>query len=329
MITHPFEGGGSRLRSLNRARIVALPALVVDEGIPGRTGYELLSASAINDHRSRLAANPTVPTGKVEQQLATLAGRRLGYLLTMLARGDAANRAARPIWGDDQWAFWRGVRRVGLGGGLVAALDADALVAGATAVLEAAGVDVAIEVAGEPERLPLLGLARAVSGARRVVVVLDCGHTSIKRAIARRARDGEVRLAPLPTIPSPCTQVSGPLATWSSMRRATEDTWQHLAPPERADAAVGLSIACHLQDGHPYPDDSDCYAALRELDPHLETFIATELAARLDPAPPLTLLPDGAAAAHGLETGEDAIAITLGTAVGWGWMPTANHGSNP
>lgn len=111
---NPFLGADSAVRSLNRARIVALPGVSVDEGILGQSGYALLAAETLQTEVAAAAsalglepdASDLLPqfyrlfeietVSPLAISLARRYGRRLGFLLLMLRRGGAANRAARP-----------------------------------------------------------------------------------------------------------------------------------------------------------------------------------------------------------------------------------------
>ena len=111
-------------------------------------------------------------------------------------------------------------------------------------------------------------------------------------------------------------------ARWERMAAAIAHTWAEVvAPGAGGRVAVGLCLASHLQDGHPVGQDRGCYTVLRELAPHLATFVRDDLAARLGPFRALALLHDGlaAAAAHAGEA--HTVVLTLGTAIGTGYGP--------
>ena len=135
---NPFAAADAPARSLNRARLVELPVVVGVEDLLGRSASELLSATAVTalvrTTADRLALDPNAPdllrafdasfddpkSSPAALAVAQEVGRRLGALLLMLWRGDTANRAARPEWGEAHWATWRAMRRVVIGGGQVA-----------------------------------------------------------------------------------------------------------------------------------------------------------------------------------------------------------------
>src|SRR5688572_30451850 len=150
---NPFLGGDSRIRSLNRARIVALPGVEVEAGIIGKTGWELVSAQALRQEVARWATalnlDETAPdllrqfegcfyqpgASLLAQQIAHAYGRKLGFLLLMLKRADPENRAARPEWGEAHWQFWRDITTIIVGGGMLAGRPGDEALPVAQAVL--------------------------------------------------------------------------------------------------------------------------------------------------------------------------------------------------
>ena len=110
--------------SLNRAMIVDLPGVALPEDVRGKRGVDLLAAKVlrrmIEPQTAVLHLSPDDPhlllhfaeligASSVAQEIADRYGRRLGYLLLMLKRGDDVNRAARPTWRDEHWAWWAGI----------------------------------------------------------------------------------------------------------------------------------------------------------------------------------------------------------------------------
>src|SRR5215210_6263355 len=97
--------------SLNRLRIVDLPGVAVDPDVRGKTGYDLLSASALADCVCRYAVALGLGSGgedvaavlqgfdrclasddpairSTAEGIAARFGRRLSYLIQTLQRGD-------------------------------------------------------------------------------------------------------------------------------------------------------------------------------------------------------------------------------------------------
>lgn len=340
------------IRSLNRAHIMALPGIAVDDGVLGKRGYELLSAEALRRDIAalapRLGLDPAAPallhqfdasfenpeTRPYALQVARRYGRRLGYLLLMLRRGDAPNRAARPAWSDEHWSYWQTVNRIYVGGGLIAGNPGRHAIPAARHLLAECGVtDLALDLSPHAAHLPLVGLARAAPRGATAMLLLDFGQTSIKRGLATYEDHWLTRIELLPPAPSVCDGFFQPEPTpeeagnrWHRMLEVIEESWSHLPPSQRGRAALAVSLACYLPGGHPSPTEMGCYGSLQLLCNHLETFMRDKIAARLNVAPPFVLMHDGTAAATTYAGSGDAAVITLGTAIGVGFPPPeASH----
>jgi hypothetical protein len=351
---NPFLGGDAMVRSLNRARVTALPAeaSAADRELVGLTGYRLLGAAPFRDMVVRDAgAHREDPGGQdpltaLDEwfgdersrpravKLAEEYGRRLGTLLWSLHRGDPADRAARTEWSDRHWDFWQALPAVLIGGGLVAGRAGPVIVAAARGVLERAGADgLHVALADHPAHLPLVGLARALPADARTGAVLDFGHTSVKRGIVRLVDGQVVSLEVLEPAPTPCDvlidrdpQPAMILRRWDAMASAMERTWRALVPADRdggTQVVLGVSLGTYLDNGQPPADDPGCYGSLRLLSPNLAEFARADLARRLRRPVHMVMLGDGdAAAASQAGAGRMAV-LTLGTAIGLGFAPPA------
>ncbi|MBL8056131.1 MAG: hypothetical protein JNK29_05500, partial [Anaerolineales bacterium] len=265
--------------------------------------------------------------------VARVFGRRLAYLLLMLTHGGAPNRAARPEWSDAHWAFWAEVRRVVVGGGLLAGALGRAALPAARELLAEHGSALSLEHSPFGPHLALVGLARlaAPSGRR---LVFDFGQTAVKHGLARhtalRSPETGSALAELkvwPAAPTPCGDPEAPAADegtvrarWAAMSALISADWRQAGGPA---PALALSVACYLSGGHPSPAERGCYASLQSLGPNLAGFMRQALAEPLGQTPALALYHDGAAAALA-DTGPEparTVVITLGTALGSGFPP--------
>ena len=106
------------------------------------------------------------------------------------------------------------------------------------------------------------------------------------------------------------------------MRDLVAADWRSLVTTgERSRTAVGLSLATHLRDGHPFVTDHGPYSRLGLLAPHLATFLRDDLAAAVGRFHALALLHDGLAAACAHAGQPATVVLTLGTAIGAGYPP--------
>ncbi len=337
--------------SLNRVTIVALPESSLEPDVVGRTAFNLLSSQSIADEIRREAvalglpapgADPSRLLPAFDRRLASRApavraaaegiarriGRRLGYLLCTLKRGDAANRAAREDWDDSYWSHWASVRTIILGGGIVSGHLGPLLRRHAAAVLAETGTDLSVRLAIHPALLPLVGAARSVPGDAPAAVVLDLGQTAVKRAVAAFDPLALAELRLLPSIPSPRGAEDG--AIDDAVRLADEVTAVIAAALREGrglgdDAApvIMASIASYLRNGQPLPRPGTGYAALRTVSGNLGRWLAERVSDAVGQSLAIDLVHDGTAAARAFAGKEDAAVITLGTGLGLGFPPPA------
>jgi hypothetical protein len=346
-LANPFLHEDSQIRSLNRARVMALSGVPPQDDVLGKTGYDLLSAASLRAQiaaaADRLGLNPAAPdlirrfdasfddpaTSALAQAVARDYGRRLGCLLLMLKRGEPANRAARPEWSSVHWSFWQAVQHIYCGGGLLAGRLGGHAVAAAQALLVDAGLaDLALEHSRFGAHLPLVGLARSAPSDVTESLLFDFGQTAVKRGCAHY-RAGQLTTIDLwPNAPTVCDEIIAAHQSdqairqrWQAMATTIKASWASMPAAQRPNLAIGICMACYLFAGQPSPRDTGCYGALQRLSPHLASFIAGELAQRLGQPVPLTLMHDGAAAATTYAGHRRAVVITLGTAIGNGFPP--------
>ncbi len=132
--------------SLNRARVVDLPGIRMDQEVRGQRGFDLVSVPALarcarlhaaelalsealqGDNRAMRAELPhfiadsltsSMPQVRdAADQVVRRIGRNLGHLVLALHRGDEVNRQAREDWTAAEWERWAAVERIYLAGGL-------------------------------------------------------------------------------------------------------------------------------------------------------------------------------------------------------------------
>lgn len=344
MTNNPFLHAGSEIRSLNRVRLVTLPGVPVDEAALNKTAYEVLSAAALKRQLASLVEPvPLLPADIIRQaddhfdhpdraplltEAAATYGRRLGYLLLLLKRAGEANREARPEWQDAHWAVWQRLRQVYVGGGLVAGRFGRHAVQAARHFLQEHASGLALHHARHAAHLPLLGLARSAPAGATHMLLLDFGHTAVKRAFASYEAMALRRLEVLAPLPSPCGNLPPGSETveairqrWQAMLETILASWAECPAAREATTALGVSLACYLPGGQPTPSDRGCYGRLQTLGPHLTTFIRDEIGRCLRPSPVTVVMHDGSAAAAAYAGEAHTLVLTLGTAIGSGFPP--------
>lgn len=335
--------------SMNRVRIMDLPGVDVPDAVRGRTGFELLSATALtarvrektivlglpDDVADVLrafdgcftSASPTIRAAA--RAIGREYGRKLACLLLTLKRGDDVNRTARPDWDERHWQFWADIEQVIVGGGLVAGHLGNTAVSHAETILHTEGLSgFTLGLSPWGAALPLVGIARLAPRQARGMLLFDFGHTSVKRACAFYEEGVLTTLQQLSPVPSECDAEfpyrsrigERPLLDW--MLALMDETWKTTvnrgwSPVE----TMAVSVACYLQNGQP-TDDWGCYGCLGNLAPHLPTLMTAELRTRLNLPVHIHLVHDGTAAAMPYADQRKTAVLTLGTAIGIGFPPT-------
>jgi hypothetical protein len=287
--------------SLNRTLLAPLPRAV--PRWVGQKAFDLLSREAL------LRLVSAVGTARAAEE----SGRRLGHLIATLQSGAGAEMI-RSNWRLAYRVYWTSVEEVWLGGGLAAYLGSG-LLAGARAEAARLGASrPSIELAGWPAALPLIGAARSNSGTAPRAVVLDFGHTAVKRGLAtyRGRRLAGLQLLDSLDPPAPASLVDAFIeAVAATLRCVGADV----------DPTVVVSVASYVDpNSRIAPDGYSLYSPLGAVEPAaldraLRDCIGNHLLH-------LRLVHDGTAAASGVvPTVLPAAVITLGTALGVGFAP--------
>ena len=341
--------------SLNRVRIVDLPGVALEASVKGKTAYELLSAQALADylreHASALGLDADLSDAArlpiafdrcfeadnkhiraAAEEVAGHFGRRLGYLILTLKRGDAANRRAREEWDDSYWAYWASIQEIWLGGGLVSGYLGRRLRQYAqTALAEAGTIDCALHLSPYSSALPLVGAARCFPPESQAGLVFDFGHSYIKRACALYESGTLMVLRLLSPLAADWTEPAEDPADqsrrWAErMTDVMADTWQATCTSGLAPApAMVASIASYVIDGQPAAYDRGIYAQLRAISDNLGRWLSQHVGKRVERPVEIVLLHDGTAAARTYAGTAHAAVIMLGTALGVGFPPRTDE----
>jgi hypothetical protein len=248
-------------------------------------------------------------------------GRRLAHLIATLTlpRHAGDTGGTESAWRAAYLRHWAGVERVWLGGGLAAALGVPLLEAvHAEMVRLGSPGQLVVLLAPFADVLPLIGAAGSRSNAHSSTVVLDFGHTSIKRAVATIADYRLVRLDLLPSVV--VAQMSEHIMPF--MLDVVADTLntarQRFGP---TDDVVVVSIASYVIGSRPVAAGASRYLPLSETD---SAALDAELVRRTNQAVHISFVHDGTAAARGLiNPGGRAAVIMLGTTLGVGFAGPA------
>ncbi|HEY6745101.1 MAG TPA: ROK family protein [Mycobacteriales bacterium] len=281
----------------------------------GRAARDLLGAPGLTALAAEAGLHPDGPVRSyldrrldvgdpAAEQVAAEYGRRLGTLLAALRAGE---RAVRPEWEHPSWwARWAAATTVWLGGGLAGG-PFGALVAGRAGAEVGPGCRVV--VAPDPADLPLLGAAYTSRRPHGPALVLDFGHSWVKRAVAGWDGGTLTGLRRLASVPAPGQDADGPEVAADVARILTG------ARAEAGDPAgpVVAAMAAYVLDGQPVRTPLGTYARLADVSADVPGWLAARTGV------PVTLLHDGTAAAHALPPDPHAIVVLLGTSLGVGF----------
>lgn len=325
--------------SINRAIISDDSASDLPSYVRGRRAYDLVSTQALDHlldaHRDDLSLPPGSITHAHRQQfwerlqaqsepavqIAGRLGEHLGSLLLTLRRGDASSRVARPEWDDSYWAHWAQISHIILGGGLALPPLGPLMATAAMQLLQAQGYAFTIQTARQPLLLPLLGAARHTHAD---TCVFDFGGTQVKRALARYEAGQLVQLEDLGSLAHADALPQDPQqrvrALFEEMVTLITET---LAEHNTSGAAIPISIASYIDQGHPMHAIDSGYYVLHRLPAPLAVMLSERVGKRV------VLLHDGTAAAAAYAGLPHAAVIQIGTALGVGFPPPSAAGLAP
>jgi hypothetical protein len=349
--------------SVNRVRIAELPGLALDPEVRGQQAYHLLSVLAVIRYAREQAAALALPPAfmadspetrrelpcyvdaclasadpaqrEAAEAIARRLGRNLAFVLITLHRGDAVNQAARPDWTPADWVRWAEIERVWLAGGLMSGRLGELLCAAAQATLADYGYARRPAVALSPglRTTALLGAARYFKPGNYDAVVLDCGHTAVKRACVQIRGERISRVRQFAALPVAGNWHTAPEPDRARVRQMLlafigETVAQTRAEAEREGLAPGdqvmLAVAAYVDGGRLL--GNGLYATLNGASDDARPALAAAMAEQSGSAARVRLIHDGTAAAavHAGET--HAAVISIGTALGIGFPPASAVG---
>lgn len=330
--------------SLNRVRLADLSGLSLDPGILGQTAYQLVSSAALTDlirqHSADLGLNPTADDQTLRrtfeacfdsetlsiraaaEQVARQYGQRLGGVVLVLKRGEAANRAARPEWDDSYWTHWASIQQIWFGGGLANGRFGAAMLPYVAAVLLEGGVtDCAVQISPYAGVLPLVGAARCVPPDTDAALVCDFGGTRFKRAQAVY-QHGELTGLRHIKIEYPALTPYEDSASWAAQLLGHMVRFMLEGVQEIGSCSfIAASLAAYMQNGQPIPGQGGGYYALARLTDNVEAMLAELMSTKVGRPVSVIAPHDGTAAAAAYAGQPHTAVIMLGTALGVGFAP--------
>ncbi|MGI9146878.1 MAG: hypothetical protein ACR2IK_10065 [Chloroflexota bacterium] len=292
---HPLRLGSEA--SLNRTCIAHVPG--ADPNLVGRPAFDVLSLGALGQITSS------------SEEVATIYGTRVAHLIaTLLA--PAQRGSGTSAWRAAYLRHWMTVEQVWLGGGIVSRLG-PGLLRAVRAELGRLGVQAAsVDIAPHAQVLPLIGLARTRPAMDGRTVVIDFGHTAVKRGIASIDGGRLVQLDLLASIPAPNAEHA--LEFVLDCLAVTIRTAQSLHA--NVHERVRVSLATYVSRGRP-ADPRSMYAVLGSVS---RKGLQHDLQRRTRAPVRVNFVHDGTAAGRALTDHRRAGVIMLGTALGVGFV---------
>ena len=339
------------LASLNRRRFLIPQG--IDDGIAGKTAYEILSRDALSRLIGRHSHALGIEAGTdpahfprrlndclsaqdehiraVALSIAEQYGRRLGLLFASMNRSNTVSNEP-DSWEQAFLAHWEHrVRAIIIGGGLAQGTLGTVIARSAQRALsESVQGHLTVSAADYPALLPLIGAARsapaAVTGG---VVVADFGGTGAKSGFA--VFDEQSTLQALHV--RPAYDIAGiangtqTAAVGAAMQEVLTRAYRAASQNGAVNRHVVCSIAAYVDEqGQPVRLGWGTYTQLHTLaqTPHVSAWLARQLSDELGTPIDLTFIHDCEVAAvtyAGLEPPASTAVVMLGTAMGVGFVP--------
>lgn len=337
--------------SLNRAVLKKLPLYGVEDEIEGLTFKEIFSTPAIVEEIRRVSHRygvdlsdlpdyllPHELDGMLQSQNALHRqmaarvvkkfGSRLGLLLLTLKMGERENRLAREDWDDDCWDYWASLETVILTGGLASSMLGRRFKENIHTIFDTAGVKpYRIRLFDNGTYVGLMGLAQHLMADDEATLVLDMGHTGIKRAVMKRSGGEVTEFVAQDSLPS--LHMQSRFDSKDEKRREAIALHRYIVKTVAASYRVGLnmsplsdtiliSIANYTHNGV-LNSERGGYAKLCTIGADYARVLEDDLSGELHRDIKIRLVHDSTASALYFSDVPDSVCITLGTGFGVGF----------
>lgn len=337
--------------SLNKLKIMGIPGYTIDSEVIGKRGSELISNDLIVELIKKYAENLKINLSNREdfelpmlldislsskepkvqnaaKKITRRLGRNLGYILVTLKRGDLINKKVRPKWTEECWEYWHKVDKIILTGGLLNGNLGYELVVHAKEIFKETNTKpYNISIAKKPSLSSIQGVARLMRYPEQSTLLFDFGQTLIKRCVGEfkdsklegiytfESRDSKhVRLESANETINELRDETQKLKAY--MLKVFEETWQEaLIKGFELGSRIGVSIGNNIVEGKL---GGGGYEKLKRVTDDFQKDLSKMLSERIGYKVQLEFFNDGTAAAEAFSH-EDAVIITLGTAIGVGF----------
>lgn len=337
--------------SLNRAVLKKLPLYGIEDEIEGRNFKEIFSTPAIVAEIRRVSRRYGVDlseepdymlprlldralrsdTARYRQMAASVVkkfGNRLGLLLLTLKTGEKENRLARDDWDDACWEYWRSLKTIILTGGLASSMMGRRFKEDILTVFDTAGEKpYHIMLFDNGTYVGMMGLAQKLMRDDTTSLVLDLGHTSVKRAVIRKSGGEIAEFSAQESLPS--LHMKSRFDSESEKKREAIElhraivntiaaSYRAAPDPALLDDTVLISIANYTHNGILNAERGG-YAKLCVINPDYAAVLEEDLSGELHRDIKVRLVHDSTASALYFSDIDSSACITLGTGFGVGF----------
>ena len=237
-------------------------------------------------------------------------GVALAVLIATLKLAPTDAREARTDWDAAHWDKWCAVQKIVFSGGLFSGALGKHMYDSALEWLPKFGVEnLELILPDQPRLLMLRGAARAFESG--TVIVLDAGHTAIKRGIAKVQNSQVVELIPEPMLEIPF-EITNPTDLLKFLVNAMLEIVEK--PARVQQFSVSISVFLDAK-GNVLAGSSSFYSSLLEF--ALIQELESRLADHLEYLCVVKIMHEAKAAANSFDDADAA--ILLGTSVGGGF----------
>lgn len=337
--------------SLNRAVLKKLPLYGIEDGIEGMTFDQIFSTPVIVTEIRRVSRKYGIDLSKEpdyllpqlidralrsdhmrERQIAERVvkkfGNRLGLLLLTLKTGERENRLVRDDWDDACWEYWHNLDTVILTGGLASSMLGRRFKEYIHAVFDRAGVKpYHIMLFDNGSTVGMMGLAQRLMRDDTASLVLDFGHTGVKRAVIKKAGGEITDFIPQESLPS--LHMQSRFDSEEEKRAQAISLHRYICNTIASSYRIGLtaaslgdtvliSIANYTHNGL-LNSERGGYAKLCMIGKDYAKVLEDDLSGELHRAVKVRLMHDSTASALYFADIPRSVCITLGTGFGVGF----------
>ncbi len=275
-------------------------------------------------------ANPQ--TQDLAKSIIKKFGYRLGLIFLTLKLGEKENRVARTNWNSQMWEYWANVSNVILVGGLTSGIFGEYFYKYILEVFKIANVKPYNFILYEnSSTIGLMGCATKLDNHdNELSLVLDMGHTSIKRSLVRTSNNEILGTIPIPTLPSKHTnnhdineeeRIANAIKLHKYIKSTIISSYNNGKELGKMSDEIVISIANYVADGKLNPKAGG-FSKLAMLSDNYGETLSEEISGLLKKKISIKLIHDATAVAYYFHDYKDSVCVTAGTAFGVSF-PTA------